>query len=444
MNRGTRPRWSCAAAAASAILLFSLVVPAADQKQDQIDWAYAQKLYQKSQGGQTLTAEEQAYLDRAKQERQKAAMSRPAAPTQPGQSDIDWNYAKQLMDKINSGKTLTAEERAYLEKAQQERQKRMTGGSSRPSAFTQPTTTATGLIPLDQMTDKDKYKGQDGGLYGGGKNEPPEEHQKAARKELARIVPLDAKGNPAADGKIALISIGMSNTTQEFSKFKELADKDAAKSPQVTIVDGAQGGQDAARWSDQDAPAWKVLDQRLQAAGVTLPQVQAAWVKHARIGPASYGDFPKHAEELKDHILLSLQIARQRFPNLRVAYLSSRIYAGYASTQLNPEPYAYESAFAVRWLIQDQIKGDAKLNCDASKGQVKAPLLLWGPYLWSDGLTPRKSDGLVWKRDDLAGDGTHPSMTAGREKVGELLLTFFKTNPNAKGWFVKPGATGKP
>ena len=42
--------------------------------------------------------------------------------------------------------------------------------------------------------------------------------------------------------------------------------------------------------------------------------------------------------------------------------------------------------------------------------------------------------GLVWKREDLAGDGTHPSQS-GRQKVAELLLTFFKTSMNAKGWF---------
>jgi hypothetical protein len=51
----------------------------------------------------------------------------------------------------------------------------------------------------------------------------------------------------------------------------------------------------------------------------------------------------------------------------------------------------------VRWLIQDQIEGDAALNYDASRGPVKAPLLMWGHYLWADGTTPRQSDGLVWE-----------------------------------------------
>jgi hypothetical protein len=350
--------------------------------------------------------------------------------------EIDWNRARELYQRSQRGETLTAEEKGYLERA-----KAAKGKGDRPKGpvpQAPPAKPSTGLVPLDQMTAADKYKGEDGGLYGGGRNTPPEEHLEAALAEAAKIRPLDAQGNPAPDGKIVLLSIGMSNTTQEFSKLKELADRDAAKSIRVVIVDGAQGGQDAARWSTPDAPAWRAAEERLRAAGVTTQQVQAVWMKHARIGPARYGEFPEHVKELKGHVLASLNIARERYPNLRLAFLSSRIYAGHAVTPLNPEPYAYESAFAVRGLIQDQMKGDGKLNWDAAKGPVKAPLLLWGPYLWGDGVTPRKSDGLVWQREDLGGDGTHPS-PSGREKVARLLLGFLKSDPCAKGWFLRPG-----
>ncbi len=342
--------------------------------------------------------------------------------------EIDWTRARELYQRSRRGEALTPDESAYLEraKAAKGREARPKG----PAAQVPPAKPSTGLVPLDQMTAEEKYKGEDGGLYGGGRNTPPEEHLKAALAEAARICPLDAEGKPAPEGKIVLLSIGMSNTTQEFSKFKDLADRDPAKSPQVVIVDGAQGGQDAARWSTNDARAWTVAEQRLRAAGVAPQQVQAVWMKHARIGPAQYGEFPKHADELKGHILASLNIARERYPNLRLVFLSSRIYAGYAVTPLNPEPYAYESAFAVRGLIQDQIRGEAK-------GPVKAPLLLWGPYLWGDGVTPRKSDGLVWQREDLGGDGTHPS-NSGREKVARLLLGFLKSDPCAKTWFLRP------
>jgi hypothetical protein len=286
-----------------------------------------------------------------------------------------------------------------------------------------------GLRPLTEMSADDKYKGEDGGLYGSGRNEPPEAHAKLAAKEAAKIVPLNADGKPSANGKIVLVSISMSNATQEFSLFKRLADADAAKSPRVTIVDCAQGGQAMAQWVDSKGRAWTEADRRIDAARISPKQVQVAWIKLANVGPT--GELTEHGKKLQKDTLAVLHNAKERFPNLRIAYLGSRIYAGDATTRLNPEPYAYESAFVVRWLIQDQIKGDAALGLD------KSPLLLWGPYLWADGTTPRKSDGLIWERGDLGGDGTHPS-DSGRRKVAEMLLKFFKTDPTAKGWFAKP------
>ena len=252
----------------------------------------------------------------------------------------------------------------------------------------------------------------------------------------------EQQGHPSDDGKIVLISLGMSNTTQEFSAFKTLADADPNKSPKVVIVDGAQGGQAAYQWAYPQAgpnarTPWDVMDQRILAAHVTVPQVQAVWLKQAEIGPSRLGEFSAHAQSLRDDLAIILRQLKTHFPNLGLAYLSSRIYAGYATTQLNPEPYAYESAFAVRWLIEAQIANDPNLNFDPLKGEVKAPLLLWGPYLWADGIQPRQSDGLVWTRADLGPDGTHPS-ASGRRKVADILLTFFKTDAGAKAWFVKP------
>ena len=55
---------------------------------------------------------------------------------------------------------------------------------------------------------------------------------------------------------IGLVSISMSNATQEFSVFKQLADADPAKSPRVKVVDCAQGGQAMAQWATPDARPW--------------------------------------------------------------------------------------------------------------------------------------------------------------------------------------------
>ena len=111
--------------------------------------------------------------------------------------------------------------------------------------------------------------------------------------------------------------------------------------------------------------------------------------------------------------------------------MGSRTYGGNATGGLNPEPYAYESAFAARWLIQRQMREDPELAL------TRSPLLLWGPYLWADGTKGRKMDSLVWERADFGADGVHPS-DSGRQKVAELLLQFFTTDPLAKPWFVNP------
>jgi hypothetical protein len=232
--------------------------------------------------------------------------------------------------------------------------------------------------------------------------EPPKAHLDAALKEAAQIHPLDADGKESADGKIGLLSVGMSNTTMEYSKFKQLADADPAKAKAVVIIDGAQGGQTAMRWADTKSPLWQKVDERLTAASLSAKQIQVAWMKQAEAGPAQYGDFPKHANQLQENLVKDLTNLKEKFPNLRIGYLSSRIYAGYATTGLNPEPYAYEEAFTMRWLIQDQIAGKPELNYDPAKGAAKSPLLLWGPYLWADGETPRKADGLIYKREDLS------------------------------------------
>jgi hypothetical protein len=310
----------------------------------------------------------------------------------------------------------------------------------------------TGLVPLTDLG-TGTYKGESGGLYGEDSNEPPASHRTQVEKVLALVVPRDGNGVPSRDGKIALLSVGMSNTTMEFQTFMKMAESDPLKSPEVVFVDGAQGGRVASVWARGTAgippeiklseeaarkvDPWPVVDQRLQQAGVTPQQVQVAWIKHAQARPASQGEFPKHAQLLAENIILTLQRLRERFPNLQVAYLSSRIYAGYATTDLNPEPYAYEGGFAVRWVIQKQIAGDPGLNFEPEKGAVQAPAVLWGPYLWTDGIRPRHTDNLIWLKDDVvASDRTHPS-NSGREKVANLLLNFLHQNPLASSWYLR-------
>jgi hypothetical protein len=180
------------------------------------------------------------------------------------------------------------------------------------------------------------------------------------------------------------------------------------------------------------------VDRRLQDAGVSREQVQAAWIKQADPGPTQ--GFPQYAQTLERELRQIVQLMHRRFPNLKLVYLSSRTYGGYAKTRLNPEPYAYESGFAVKWLIEEQIKGDPSLNYEPGKGAVMAPWLSWGPYLWANGTT-KLANGLFYEESDFAGDGTHPS-ASGQRKVAEALLHFFKSDSTTKPWFVRTGAAG--
>jgi lysophospholipase L1-like esterase len=379
----------------------------------------------------------------ASQKDASTAGEKKSAPKADEAEKIDFNRARQYLQKQKEGGKLTAEEQAYLDRARALRRK--TGG--RPAGTASPQLNdeaARALVPLTDLVGDATYKGQTGGLYGGGKNDPPAAHLQAALEAVKKIQPLDKQGHPAPEGKIVLISNGMSNTTQEFQPFVRLANADADKSPALLIVDCAQGGQEAFDWAQPenrfrgDRPnPWDEASRRLDRAGVSPLQVQVAWIKQARRNPASLGEFPKHAEELKQHLVTIVQKLKAAYPNLQIVYLSSRIYAGNAKSPLNPEPYAYEGAFAVRWLIEDQIKGGVpELNHNPQRGDVKSALLLWGPYLWASGADGRKTDDLVWKPEDFAGDGTHPS-SSGQRKVAELLLKFMKSNATAKPWVTK-------
>ena len=295
--------------------------------------------------------------------------------------------------------------------------------------------TSVGFTPLNDLG-SGLYRGAQGGLYPGGMNTQPAGHLAAGAALAQAMTPRNASGSPDPEqGSIVLMSVGMSNTTQEFSAFVPLAMGEPLRNPRLVVVDAAQGGQDAVDIANPAAPYWSTVDARLAQNNVTPAQVQAVWLKEAiRQGAIPDTSFAQDATFLQEKLQTIVQIIKSRYPNTVLVYLSSRIYAGYATSTLNPEPIAYQSGFAVKWLIEAQIDGAAALNYDPAKGPVVAPWLAWGPYLWGDGLTPR-SDGLVWSCSDFAADGTHPG-TTGRDKVAQMLLGFFKSDPTARFFFL--------
>jgi hypothetical protein len=294
-----------------------------------------------------------------------------------------------------------------------------------------PAGAAAGLTPLNELG-PGTYLGVQGGLYPGGANVPPPGHFDAAFAEAHEVVPRDAAGNPSSDGLIGWVSIGMSNTTQEFKVFERDSDADPRRNARVVLVNGAAGGMSSQEWRDIAHPVWTMLEERLEAAGLAAAQVQVVWLKTAQGAPATTA-FPAHALDLENDLRLIVRNLRDRFPNARLCYLSSRIYGGWSDRPDRGEPLSYETGFSVKWLIEDQIAGDPGLEFDPVRGPVEAPLLLWGPYLWADGEVPR-ADGLAWLREDLEADAIHPS-PSGERKVGDLLLRFFEVEETARAWW---------
>jgi hypothetical protein len=307
----------------------------------------------------------------------------------------------------------------------------------------------TGVKALSDMGPGAMYRGFEGGLYPGGSRQRPQEHEVAGIALGRQVQPLDRDGKPDPEGKIVLLTIGMSNGMQATSGFLRVAAAAREQiNPRVVIVNGCNGGMTADKIQHLNGGRtyannprfvyyWEYVDGKLSEAGVTRAQVQAIWVKEADPGPEE--GWPGYAQKLQGELARIMTLINGRFPKLKQVYLSNRIYGGWAKTRLNPEPYAYETGFAVKWLIEQQLKGDPALNFDHRKGPAQSPWLSWGPDLWANGTTPR-SDGYHYVEGDLrADDGTHEEVQ-GQDKVGRELLKFFLNDTTTRSWFARAPA----
>jgi hypothetical protein len=320
------------------------------------------------------------------------------------------------------------------------------------------TMTQTGKVPLPDLGSGQYCRDghcELGGLYPNGSPVRPAALEVEAMQRAQQVQPLDANGNPdPANGKIIMVSVGMSNTAMAFedpgsvpwTAFVPRANSDPAKNPQLVIINGAQGEQAADAWVDPNAEPWQIVKERISgyggprnSAGLTPEQVQVVWVKQAL---RFTGPFPDYAQELQSYLEAIARNLQIHFPNVKLAYFTSRTYAYVMYTK--GEPDTYEGGFSIRWMIEKQMNGDPSLNYKPQSGPVKAPLLLWGPYFWTDGMRPR-SDGLIWSCGE-GGDmwnGIHPEPN-GAQKNADQIYAFFKTDPTATPWYLRKDVTGQP
>jgi len=289
---------------------------------------------------------------------------------------------------------------------------------------------------LTALTDfgTETYKGKKGGLYPDGSNERPAAHTAEGIRIAKSIKPLDTNGNvDETNGKIVWLSIGMSNTGQATQGFLNLMKDYPEKNPKLELINGAFGGQAINQINDPRTGYWNnIVEQRLKPQGLTPEQVQIVWYKQAEMGPTNM-DFDEYTTELKTKYASVMRILKQKYPNLKLVYLSPRTYAGYAKTRLNPEPFAWYTGWTIKFLIEDQLNGVADLRFQGEDAPVA--WLSWGPYLWANGEKPNVN-GLFYKESDFGTDGTHPD-NSGVQKVGKEMLRFFTTDETTVPWFVR-------
>ncbi|HEV8124343.1 MAG TPA: hypothetical protein VGP80_08880 [Gemmatimonadales bacterium] len=294
------------------------------------------------------------------------------------------------------------------------------------------------------------------GLYPGG-NTVPALHNTLGLAQARLVTPRSTAGLPttaALGGRIILLGIGFSNMTQEWCTQFGLDGVtcspwtfmgQAAASPLVRkptqglrLFNGALAGQTIVAWDNPADSSYTRVDSLLKTRGLSSSQVQAVVLKVADLSPTvSLPAVNADAYVLARRTGSALRALRVRYRNLRMVFLISRAYGGYAVINLNPEPFAYEGGLAVKWVIAAQILQEKTGKIDPIVGDLaQAPWVAWGSYLWADGMHPRL-DGLTWAPSDFESDGTHPSQQ-GEQKVGSMLLGFVLASPYTGCW-ITPG-----
>ena len=145
-----------------------------------------------------------------------------------------------------------------------------------------------------------------------------------------------------------------------------------------------------------------------------------------------------------------LRYAQTQFPNLRMAFLFTRIYAGYAPTgSLNPEPFGYEYGFATKWVINAQMTQRFNGTIDPIAGNLQystgssfppsqtAPWITWGSYWWAQGAATCSHCQVSTSYptvNDYQADATHPS-TGAITKVVSNMINFLENSVFASPWF---------
>jgi hypothetical protein len=285
---------------------------------------------------------------------------------------------------------------------------------------------------LQGFTEGRKYRDEfETGLYPGGRNEMPRVHRQAGERIAATIRPLDVDG--AADernGRILALVLGHSNCSMYFGALqRHLAQQRDKLHPRFELINAAVGGQQLPEIVALRGGVWdraqSLLDSR---PGYSRQQVQVLFL-HTTYHGASNGrripprPFPEVMQNMQRDLDKVLAYCVERFPNLKIAYLTCdgfRHFTGF-------EPHVYQEAFALKWLIESQLRGEASTRFEGPERRL--PWLTWGPYIWDH----------TWDRSYFT-DGVHPAPKA-LEIFVDKYWQHLARDTVARPWLLAPAVS---
>jgi len=293
--------------------------------------------------------------------------------------------------------------------------------------------------PFDPTTFKPfiagtEYQGFETGLYPGAKNEMPDAHRKAGEKVAAQIRPLDSEGRPdERNGKILALVLGHSNCSMYFRALQShLESAKVVLHPRFELINAAVGGQQLPEISRLSGGVWANADRLLgQRLGCSAKQVQVLFLHTTYHGAGNRGKrpprpFPETMRQMQRDLVKVLKHCLEVYPNLKIAYLTCdgfRHFTGF-------EPHVYQEAFAMKWLIESQIKHEKGTEFEGAERQL--PWLEWGPYIWDN----------TWDRSYFT-DGVHPARKAQQIFV-DKYWDHLRRDSVTRIWLLRRGSQASP
>lgn len=202
----------------------------------------------------------------------------------------------------------------------------------------------------------DTYLGFEGGLYPNGSNSIPAAYMSEVQAAYDAL---------SADSSINFLCIGMSNLEQTCDHMIE--NIDGRMNPNVTVGNGGRPGRAMQAWDS----GVNSLYTDLRRADMDANQVDVVIFFNACGFPetAYCGDW----FSMQNSFESVYNSINQAYPQVKLIYFTSREYAPPEANNLNPNPYAFQDGFSVKWAIESRING-----------QLSGVPVVWGPYQYDE------------------------------------------------------------